>query len=86
VALKERAFAPRNQAPARRTCSRGVDPSVVLLRVRARAREDEVRAPPASRVSAEEMQSGLPVGVAAFIARERERAKVADLVADAIQD
>jgi hypothetical protein len=32
------------------------------------------------------MQSGLPVGVAAFIARERERAKVADLVADAIQD
>ena len=29
------------------------------------------------------MQSGLPVGVAAFIGRERERAKVADLVADA---
>ena len=28
-----------------------------------------------------EMQSGLPVGVAAFIGRERERAKVADLVA-----
>jgi predicted ATPase/DNA-binding CsgD family transcriptional regulator len=28
------------------------------------------------------MQSGLPVGVAAFIGRERERAKVADLVAD----
>ncbi len=30
-----------------------------------------------------EMQSGLPVGVAAFVGRERERAKVADLVADA---
>jgi predicted ATPase/DNA-binding CsgD family transcriptional regulator len=30
-----------------------------------------------------EMQSGLPVGVAAFIGRARERAKVADLVADA---
>src|SRR5919106_2518839 len=30
-----------------------------------------------------EMQSGLPVGVAAFIGRERERAKVGDLVADA---
>ncbi len=29
------------------------------------------------------MQSGLPVGVAAFIGRERERAKVADLLADA---
>ena len=29
------------------------------------------------------MQSGLPVGVAAFVGRERERAKVADLVADA---
>lgn len=28
-----------------------------------------------------EMQSGLPVGVAAFIGRERERAKVVDLVA-----
>ena len=28
------------------------------------------------------MQSGLPVGVAAFVGRERERAKVADLVAD----
>src|SRR5687768_13295172 len=27
--------------------------------------------------------SGLPVGVAAFVGRERERAKVADLVADA---
>jgi predicted ATPase/DNA-binding CsgD family transcriptional regulator len=30
-----------------------------------------------------EMQSGLPVGVAAFVGRERERAKVADLVGDA---
>src|SRR5687768_2806154 len=30
-----------------------------------------------------EMQSRLPVGVAAFVGRERERAKVADLVADA---
>jgi predicted ATPase/DNA-binding CsgD family transcriptional regulator len=30
-----------------------------------------------------EMQSGLPVGVAAFVGRERERAKVANLVADA---
>jgi predicted ATPase/DNA-binding CsgD family transcriptional regulator len=30
-----------------------------------------------------EMHSGLPVGVAAFVGRERERAKVADLVADA---
>src|SRR5680860_11634 len=30
-----------------------------------------------------EMQSGLPVGVGAFVGRERERAKVADLVADA---
>ena len=30
-----------------------------------------------------EMQSGLPVGVAAFVGRKRERAKVADLVADA---
>ncbi len=30
-----------------------------------------------------EMQSGLPVGVAAFVGRARERAKVADLVADA---
>ncbi|MPZ69748.1 MAG: hypothetical protein GEU71_09485 [Actinobacteria bacterium] len=30
-----------------------------------------------------EMQSGLPVGVAAFVGRERERAKVADLVAEA---
>jgi predicted ATPase len=30
-----------------------------------------------------EMQSGLPVGVAAFIGRESERAKMADLVADA---
>jgi len=29
------------------------------------------------------MQSGLPVGVAAFVGRERERAQVADLVADA---
>jgi len=29
------------------------------------------------------MQSGLPVGVAAFVGREHERAKVADLVADA---
>jgi predicted ATPase/DNA-binding CsgD family transcriptional regulator len=29
------------------------------------------------------MQSGLPVGVAAFVGRKRERAKVADLVADA---
>ncbi|MGI8774474.1 MAG: LuxR C-terminal-related transcriptional regulator [Actinomycetota bacterium] len=29
------------------------------------------------------MHSGLPVGVAAFVGRERERAKVADLVADA---
>jgi predicted ATPase/DNA-binding CsgD family transcriptional regulator len=29
------------------------------------------------------MRSGLPIGVAAFIGRERERAKVADLVADA---
>ena len=29
-----------------------------------------------------EMQIGLPVGVAAFVGRERERAKVADLVAD----
>jgi predicted ATPase/DNA-binding CsgD family transcriptional regulator len=29
------------------------------------------------------MQSGLPVGVAAFVGRERERAKVAELVADA---
>ena len=29
------------------------------------------------------MQSGLPVGVAAFVGRERERAKVADLVAEA---
>jgi len=29
------------------------------------------------------MRSGLPVGVAAFVGRERERAKVADLVADA---
>ena len=29
------------------------------------------------------MQSGLPVGVAAFVGREPERAKVADLVADA---
>jgi predicted ATPase/DNA-binding CsgD family transcriptional regulator len=30
-----------------------------------------------------EMQSGLPVGVAAFVGREPERAKVADLVGDA---
>ncbi|MFN2489272.1 MAG: NB-ARC domain-containing protein, partial [Actinomycetota bacterium] len=30
-----------------------------------------------------EMQSGLPVGVAAFVGRKGERAKVADLVADA---
>jgi predicted ATPase/DNA-binding CsgD family transcriptional regulator len=30
-----------------------------------------------------ETQSGLPVGVATFVGRERERAKVADLVADA---
>ena len=30
-----------------------------------------------------EMQRALPVGVAAFVGRERERAKVADLVADA---
>jgi predicted ATPase/DNA-binding CsgD family transcriptional regulator len=30
-----------------------------------------------------EMRSGLPVGVAAFVGRERERAKLADLVADA---
>ena len=29
------------------------------------------------------MRSGLPVGVAAFVGRERERAKLADLVADA---
>ncbi|MEX0875610.1 MAG: LuxR C-terminal-related transcriptional regulator [Actinomycetota bacterium] len=29
-----------------------------------------------------EIQTGLPVGVAAFVGRERERAKVADLVAD----
>jgi hypothetical protein len=29
------------------------------------------------------MQSGLPVGVAAFVGRKRERAKVAELVADA---
>jgi predicted ATPase/DNA-binding CsgD family transcriptional regulator len=29
-----------------------------------------------------EIQSGLPVGVAAFVGRERERAKVADLVAE----
>src|SRR5215204_2821395 len=29
------------------------------------------------------MQSGLPVGVAAWVGRERERAKVADVVADA---
>ena len=29
------------------------------------------------------MRSRLPVGVAAFVGRERERAKVADLVADA---
>jgi hypothetical protein len=29
------------------------------------------------------MQSGLPVGVAAFVGRERERAKVVELVADA---
>ncbi len=28
------------------------------------------------------MQSGLPVGVAAFVGRERERAKVSDLIAD----
>ena len=35
------------------------------------------------RVESMEMQSGLPVGVAAFVGRERERAKVADLVADA---
>jgi predicted ATPase/DNA-binding CsgD family transcriptional regulator len=33
------------------------------------------------RVECMEMQSGLPVGVAMFIGRERERAKVADLVA-----
>ena len=30
-----------------------------------------------------EMHSGLPVGVAAFVGRERERARVAGLVADA---
>jgi len=35
------------------------------------------------RVESMEMQSGLPVGVAAFVGRERERAKVAELVADA---
>jgi len=29
-----------------------------------------------------EMQSGLPIGVAAFVGRERERAEVSDLVAD----
>ena len=29
------------------------------------------------------MQRGLPVGVAAFLGRERERAKLAELVADA---
>jgi predicted ATPase/DNA-binding CsgD family transcriptional regulator len=34
-------------------------------------------------VESMEKQSGLPVGVAAFVGRERERAKVADLVADA---
>jgi len=33
------------------------------------------------RVESMEMQSGVPVGVAAFIGRERERAKAADLVA-----
>jgi predicted ATPase/DNA-binding CsgD family transcriptional regulator len=36
-----------------------------------------------ARESAVEMQSGLPVGVAAFVGRKRERAKVADLVTDA---
>jgi hypothetical protein len=35
------------------------------------------------QVESMEMQSGLPVGVAAFIGRARERAKVAELVADA---
>ena len=30
-----------------------------------------------------EMRSGLPVGIAAFVGRKRERAKVADLVANA---
>ena len=34
-------------------------------------------------VESMEMQSGLPGGVAAFVGRERERAKVADLFADA---
>jgi carbon monoxide dehydrogenase subunit G len=34
-------------------------------------------------VESREMQSGLPVGVAAFVGREHERAKVADLVTDA---
>ena len=29
------------------------------------------------------LQGGLPIGVAAFVGRQRERAKVADLVADA---
>ncbi|MGH2556404.1 MAG: ATP-binding protein, partial [Actinomycetota bacterium] len=38
---------------------------------------------PTAQGGAMEMQSGLPVGVAAFVGRERERAKVADLVADA---
>ena len=33
-------------------------------------------------VDSMEMQRGLPAGVAAFVGRERERAKVADLVAD----
>ncbi|MGH2946555.1 MAG: LuxR C-terminal-related transcriptional regulator [Solirubrobacteraceae bacterium] len=35
------------------------------------------------RVESMEMHSGLPVGVAAFVGRGRERVKVADLVADA---
>ena len=34
-------------------------------------------------VESREMQSGLPVGVATFVGREHERAKVADLVTDA---
>ncbi len=33
-----------------------------------------------------EMQSGLPVGVAAFVGRKRERAKVAELVARHVTD
>ncbi len=52
-----------------------VDETKTGLRIGARTRTS-------ARESAVEMQSGLPVWVAAFVGRELERAKVADLIAD----